>query len=118
MANVFHILPKEDWDKAKKLGVYKPESLKLEGFIHCSKADQLQIVANSFFKGRKNLLILRIVEAKLKAKLVYEVPKEAPHSEKKFPHIYGELNLDSVDKVIDFPANANGKFDLPSELLK
>ncbi|GAB4014270.1 MAG: DUF952 domain-containing protein [Bdellovibrio sp.] len=118
MANIFHILPRKDWEEAKKQGSYAPLTLKTEGFIHCSKADQLLLVANSFFKGKDGLVILRIVEAKISSKLVYEIPKEAPQSTVKYPHIYGPLNLDAVEAVISFPHRDDGRFDLPEDLLK
>jgi uncharacterized protein (DUF952 family) len=34
-----------------------------------------------------------------------------------FPHIYGDLNLDAVDKVLEFPCQENGGFNLPPDLL-
>ena len=46
---IFHIVPGETWDKSQKKGVYKPLSLKEDGFIHCSKADQTLEVAEMFF---------------------------------------------------------------------
>ncbi len=117
MACIFHIISKSDWESAKKCGVYSPETLKSDGFIHCSQTDQIKTVADSFYKGQENLLLLRIVEEKVRPEIKCEPPLEAPLSGILFPHIYGDLNLDCVDKVIDFPVNDDGTFDLPKGML-
>ncbi len=117
MANIFHIIPKSEWEMAKRHGKYSPESLNKEGFIHCSHTDQIVQVANSFYHDRDDLLLLRIFEPKVTAEVKHEPPLEAPLSGILFPHIYGDLNLDSVTKVIEFPCDENGKFTLPSGLL-
>lgn len=117
MANIFHIIPKADWQEALRKGEYAPTSLKSEGFIHCSHTDQIEGVANSLYHGRKDLLLLRIYEPDVEAKVVHEPPLEIPMSGLIFPHIYGPLNLDAVDKVFDFPCNDLGKFKNPPDLL-
>ena len=117
MANIFHIVLKSDWEKAKSLGSYSPESLTKEGFIHCSHTDQIVKVANSFYKAVKGLIIIRIVENLVKAKVKHEPPLEAPLSGILFPHIYGDLNINSVDKEFDFPCKDDGTFELPNGLL-
>jgi len=117
MAYIYHILDCNDWETAKKNNTYHPVSLENEGFIHCSRTDQLQKVANSFYKGQTNLIIIRIEEDKVGPKVVHEPPLEAPMSGVLFPHIYGDLNIDSVDKEIEFPCNEDGTFQLPEELL-
>jgi uncharacterized protein (DUF952 family) len=117
MSNIFHIVPRKDWEEAKQNGSYSPVSLSNEGFIHCSHTDQILEVANSFYKGHKDLLILRIVDSLVKHEIKEEPPLEAPLSGILFPHIYGELNLNAVEREIDFPCNDDGQFRLPSDLL-
>ena len=118
MANIFHIITKKDWALAEKKGVYSPESLKSEGFIHCSQTDQILDVVNHLYKGSDQLLLLRIVEEKITAEVKHELPVEAPWSGVIYPHIYGVLNLDSVEKVIEFLPESSGLFVLPKDLLK
>lgn len=115
--HIFHIVPKAEWEQSKKDGSYSPISLSNEGFVHCSRTDQLIKVANSFYKGQPNLIIIRIEVEKLSAEVKTEPPLEAPNSGVLFPHIYGPVNIDSVDKEIEFPCLDDGTFELPSELL-
>ena len=117
MANIFHIISRKDWESAQKHGVYSPESLNKEGFIHCSHTDQIVDVANSFYKGQADLLLLRIYEPSVTPEVKHEPPLEAPMSGLLFPHIYGDLNLDSVNRVFEFPVEADGTFKLPANLL-
>ncbi|MCO4755172.1 MAG: DUF952 domain-containing protein [Bacteriovoracaceae bacterium] len=115
--NIFHIVPRDEWEAAKKKGSYEPASLAQEGFIHCSKTDQLQTVANSFYKGQKNLLILRINIEKVGAEIKVEPPLEAPLSGILFPHIYGALETSAVEGEIEFPCETDGSFKLPNDLI-
>ena len=77
-------------------GFYEADSLALEGFIHTSKAEQVQGVLNRYYKNQTDLLLLHIDETKLTALLKYEL---APSVNEEFPHIYGSLNLDAVVKT-------------------
>lgn len=118
MANIFHMLPKRDWQEAQAEGIYRPKSLENEGFIHFSHTDQVVSVANSLYKGREDLLLLRVYIPLLEGELKEEPPLEAPMSGLIFPHLYGELNLSAVDKVFEFPCDKNGTFSLPEDLLE
>ncbi|MFT6070838.1 MAG: hypothetical protein ACJAT2_000601 [Bacteriovoracaceae bacterium] len=115
--NIFHIVSKKEWEKARKKGQYEPESLSKEGFIHCSKTDQLLSVANSFYKAQKDLIILRINIEKVKAEIKLEPPLEAPMSGLLFPHIYGALEIEAVESEVEFPCKSDGSFELPSSLI-
>jgi uncharacterized protein (DUF952 family) len=117
MANIFHIISRKEWELAQKHGVYSPKSLYEEGFIHCSQTDQIIDVANSFYKEQKGLLLLRIFEPDIRAEVRHEPPLEAPLSGLLFPHIYGDLNLNAVNKVFEFPVGKGGYFSLPDGLL-
>lgn len=118
MANIFHMLPKKDWEEAQEKGFYSPKSLENEGFIHFSHTDQIVSVANSLYKGREDLLLLRVYIPLLEGELKEEPPLEAPMSGLIFPHLYGKLNLNAVDKVLEFPCDKIGTFSLPKDLLE
>ena len=96
MAVIYHITTKEEWDIAKGKGFYIAPSLELEGFIHCSEAQQVDGVLKRYYQGKKNLLELVIDTEKLESPLKYEL---APSVNENFPHIYGPINLDAIIEV-------------------
>ncbi len=98
---VFHIAPAEAWAAAQKTGTYEPESLRTEGFIHCSDEDQVYDVANERFSGRTDLLLLRIPKHDVEAEIRYEGG---------FPHIYGPLDVDAVHYVSPLVPGADDRF--------
>ena len=99
MKTIFHICPKEDWEAAQEAVVYTAESLESEGFIHCSKAEQIAGVANAFYKGIEGLVLLHISLNKLQVEVRWEEAEGEV-----FPHIYGPINLNAVVEVEDFKA--------------
>lgn len=118
---ILHITTNNEWEKARHESEYTATSLKSDGFIHCSTLKQTVDTANIFFKGQKGLVLLCIDENKLKSECRYEDPcgggKHDPNVGSLFPHIYGPINISAVIKVIDFPPNDDGFFELPGEIL-
>jgi uncharacterized protein (DUF952 family) len=110
---IYHITPRPDWDAAQPAGVYTPPSLPTEGFIHCSYAHQVERVANAFYAGADDLVLLCIREGALAAPLRVE---PVPDSDQRFPHIYGPLNLGAVSAVVPLPKANDGTYTLPEEL--
>lgn len=102
---IVHICPWQEWRAAQAAGEYTAPSVKLEGFIHCSRPDQVLEVANRFYLGVPDLALLWIDPEKVQAEIRWE-----PSDGQLFPHIYGPLNLDAVTGVRDFPAGENGFF--------
>ena len=113
MAMILHITTRPKWEQAKKCGRYEADSLHSQGFIHCSKPDQVIAVANSRFRGQTNLVLLCIDTQAVVPEVRYE---NLDGGTKLFPHIYGALNLDAVTEVVDFEAGCDGTFALPEEL--
>ncbi|MBD2437221.1 DUF952 domain-containing protein [Nostoc sp. FACHB-110] len=109
---ILHITQRTQWENAKHNHSYVPDSLANEGFIHSSEISQIIKVAHRFFLNQKELVILVINSNKVKAEIRYE----AAEAGELFPHIYGALNLDAVEQVIDFAPGSNGYFDLPPQL--
>jgi uncharacterized protein (DUF952 family) len=108
---ILHITQRSVWEAAATQGAYTADSLASEGFIHCSTAAQVLDTADLFYHGQPDLVLLVIDPARLAAELVYE---DLYGKGQAFPHIYGPLNLDAVVGVVDFPANDDGSFSLPS----
>lgn len=116
LENIYHICSRIIWEQAKNGKSYQSESLEKEGFIHCSKYDQVLRVANDLFSGQKNLLLLEIDQEKVKPEILWESGIDKPDD--LFPHIYGSLNMDAVLQVFDLCETPDGKFHLPSKFVK
>lgn len=115
---ILHITSKQDWSNAQAKGEYTAPSLATEGFIHFSTDKQAVNVANAFYRGRTDLVLLVVDETKLKPDLKWEAPAGPPADNISradlFPHLYGPLNLDAVGSVLDFqPDPATEAFTLP-----
>lgn len=116
---IYHITTESEWKLAQENGQYSAPSLESEGFIHCSTAVQVVPVANAFYKDADNLILLCIDEDKLKAGLKWEAPAHieghnAPENSdtQLFPHIFGMINLDAIEKIMPLPKDAEG-YSLP-----
>lgn len=69
MNRSFHIATSESWSDAKENGFYSVQSLKSEGFIHCSFEHQIAPVANFIFKGKTGLVLLEIFANQVKPEI-------------------------------------------------
>lgn len=107
---IFHIATRQVWAQAAPTGCYRPTSLEQEGFIHCSTATQLLGVANRFYRGQFDLVVLTVAADRVTAPIVYEAPAEDRTSAERFPHLYGPLNTDAVVAVTPFLPAGDGSF--------
>jgi uncharacterized protein (DUF952 family) len=93
---IYHIVTLSEWEMQKHQVLYSHPSLAIEGFIHCSTAEQLTATINRYYTNEEKVMVLHIDTTKVLVEIKYEV---APSVNQLFPHIYGELNLDAVVKV-------------------
>ena len=118
---ILHLLSRDSWAEAQANGQLVAPSVATEGFAHCSTEHQIVDVANKYYSGANNMVLLNIDPARLTSKLIFEPPAHLdgspalPH-EPLFPHIYGPINLDAVIEVIDFPCDSIGNFLAPPQL--
>lgn len=108
---IYHILKKSVWDSFKNSVYYKSHSLDREGFIHCSFENQVLKVANTLYKGSNDLLVLCINEEKVSDNLKVE---DLYHLNEEYPHIYGEIPLNSIEKVVTLELLSDGTFKKPN----
>jgi uncharacterized protein (DUF952 family) len=111
---ILHATTQKAWSAAQKSGQFAADSLAGEGFIHCSKADQILRVADLFFTGQHGLVLLAIDPGLLNPELRWEPGVDL--ATELFPHVYGPINLDAVVNVLAFEPGPDGKFHLPKPL--
>jgi uncharacterized protein (DUF952 family) len=102
---IVHIVERRIWEAAQQAGAYCAASLATEGFIHASRPEQVLMVANRFYRGVPDLLLLWIDPQRLLVPLRYEASDGEI-----FPHIYGALNLDSVIRVDGMAPDDDGVY--------
>ena len=118
---ILHLLSRKSWVEAQARGQLIAPSVITEGFAHCSTEHQMVDVANKYYLGTINMVLLNIDPTKLESELKFEPPSHIdgslalPH-EPLFPHIYGPINLDAVSEVINFPCDEHGAFTAPPQL--
>jgi len=115
---IYHLTSRRAWQEAQERGDYRVESLKSEGFIHCSTRTQVLPVAEKYYKGQQDMLLLEIDPSLLSSELRWEppsggAPPGVPEGES-FPHVYGPINLGAVVNVYDLESNPDGSHRLPS----
>ena len=102
---IVHICSRSAWEAALKSGTYQAESLVASGFIHCSLPSQILGVANRYYQGQNDLVLLWIDPHRLQAEVRWEAGEAGI-----YPHVYGPINLESVTAVLDFPPDKDGVF--------
>lgn len=78
-------------------------------------------VANKYYAGANDMLLLHIDPKLLASALKWEPPAHIDESpalpgDPFFPHIYGPINTDAVIEIIEFPCLPNGAFVAPPQL--
>lgn len=114
MKTILHIVSKTEANAARSQGYYQPASFNQEGFIHCSYPHQVCRVANLFYHGKTDLVLLEINKALIDCEVIDE---DLYQSGEAFPHIYGQLPWKAVMAVHEFPGNDDGTFNLPESIL-
>jgi uncharacterized protein (DUF952 family) len=108
-----HLTTKQAWEDALKVGTYslstKGKTLEEVGFIHGSFADQVEEVAGFVFAGStEELVVLHLKIDKLESHGILVRVEEASNG-KSYPHIYGAIPCELVDRVSEAHMNAEGR---------
>jgi uncharacterized protein (DUF952 family) len=112
-----HLTTRQAWEDALKVGTYslstKGKTLEEVGFIHGSFADQVEEVAGFVFAGStEELVVLHLNIDKLASNGI-EVRVEEARNGKSYPHIYGSIPCELVDRVSEAHMNQEDRLDQP-----
>jgi uncharacterized protein (DUF952 family) len=100
---IYHMVLPDVWATFDS-DLYEAASLKTEGFIHCSFAEQLDSVIGRYYKGHAKILVLEIDPERLMSRMV----KEPSTNNEIYPHIYGPINRDAIVSVTERKLTTDG----------
>ena len=111
MTFIYHLAAAADWEQAQSDGQYTMSTRGLtlteQGYIHASTAEQVAQVANAYYRGVPDLLLLVIDPERVGPEFSYE---PVPGQDRPYPHIYGPLNTDAVVQTLPFRPAPSGDF--------
>ena len=106
---VYKIINNDELKKAKLSGTYLGSSKDIEdGYIHFSGQDQVEGTLQKYFKGQRNLILLKIETLNLDH-LVWEQASDGNF----FPHLYSSLDLVNVVEEYEINLDNDGSHILP-----
>lgn len=110
MSLIYKICTASAWREAERHGVYRgSDDDSRDGFIHFSTAEQLAGTLSKHFAGQPALFLVAVDPANLNETLRWEEARDGSW----FPHLYGELDLVHVVKVIELPLLHDGSHEVP-----
>ena len=110
---IYHITSELEWQQALPKGEYKPANYAADGFIHCSKQEQVAAVANRVYPNQNGLILLQIDTKKLAITVKEENLEDGAEL---FPHIYGPLPVSAVSDSAPFMWQPADGFVFPERL--
>jgi uncharacterized protein (DUF952 family) len=93
---IYKIAPRAEWEAALADGVYRGSEVdRRDGFIHFSRAVQVDETLRTHFAGQPDLLLIAVDPAALGPALRFEVSRGG----ELFPHLYGDLPVSIAREV-------------------
>ena len=106
---IYHIFePSTNWSISQLGEEYAPEGWEKEGFIHASTRNQILPTLNRWFEGKDEVKVMELSIAKIKGEVKFE---DLYNHGQEFPHIYGRINTNAIESILDFKRNAEGYFE-------
>jgi len=107
---IYKIVTTEQWDEANRAGAFKGAPVDVaDGYIHFSKAEQVEETAAKHFSEQDGLLLVAVSAKALGDQLVYEPSRGGAM----FPHLYGHLPMEAVLSVDALSLLADGRHQFP-----
>jgi len=107
---IYKICDRARWRAAEEAGTFHGADIdERDGYIHLSAAAQVEETAARHFQGADDLVLVAVEADRLGPALRWEPARGGAM----FPHLYGELPIDSVRWVKPLPRGADGRHIFP-----
>lgn len=104
---IYHLARLPDWEQAVRSGSYevstRGRTLAQEGFLHCSRHDQVLRVLHAYYEDEVAPLVLLCLDPARTSSPV----REDRVGDDTYPHLYGPLRPDEVLAVVPLPRDAD-----------
>lgn len=111
---LYHLALRSDWERARQAGEYRTSTLGADlaevGFVHCSFADQVTVVAEAYYAGVAEPLVLLVIDPQ---RLDVPVRVEPVPGGQRFPHVYGPIPVTAVTDVSELHRGPDGRLVIP-----
>ncbi len=107
---IYHLALEADWSDPSESyrGSTIGRSVDEVGFVHASTATQVSRVADLWYRGREDVVLLEIDPDRLDVPLRYEAADDG----ERFPHIYGPLPKAAVLRATPLRRGGDGALQL------
>jgi uncharacterized protein (DUF952 family) len=113
---IYHIVTELDFRAHVSGDSYTPSTLEECGFVHCATESSVISVANDYFSGiSERVIVLEIEPERLTSTVKYEAaaPIAGGGSSHltlgtQFPHVYGPINLGAITGVAALGVSSDG----------
>jgi uncharacterized protein (DUF952 family) len=110
VSRIYKICPASAWREAERQGVFRGSADDArDGFIHFSTAAQVAETARKHFFGQAGLFLVEVEAGALGGALKWERSR----NDDLFPHLYGDLDLGAVHRVLNLHTRADGSHEIP-----
>jgi uncharacterized protein (DUF952 family) len=110
VSTIYKVCSASAWREAERQGVFRGSADdRRDGFIHFSTASQVAGTVAKHFAGQTGLFLIAIDAEALGEALKWEPSRGG----ELFPHLYGELDIGAVTKILDLRARSDGSHDIP-----
>lgn len=113
MPTVYKIISQSDWATACEEKKFTGAEIDLaDGYIHLSTAKQVRETASRHFAGRDDLLLLSVDSERFGDDMKWEPSRGGDL----FPHLYGILSVQDVEKADSLPLDDLGNHVFPNDV--
>ena len=105
MQHLFHIVPRAQWTDV--VGVYRPDSLLIEGFVHCAYVDQVAGAADRHYRLVDDLVVVELNPDAISSEIRVE---DSTGSGIAYPHVYGPIPRRAAVAVHVLHRDASGHY--------
>ena len=112
---IYHLARVKEWETWIQDSLYRPPSLLEEGFIHCSRKDDLVESARRWFGDEDSLLVLCIDPSDLEAEIRYE---NSAGRTALMPHVFGPIPISAIQSILILSRDALGNYSFQESTAK
>jgi uncharacterized protein (DUF952 family) len=109
--HLIHVTPAAVWeafiDAENNADYFAPDDYDSTGFIHLCTKEQLPFVLNKFFAAEEQVVVLYLLEKKIREKVRYEAGEPG----QLFPHLYSTIPLTAIADLAIYDKMPDGSWE-------